>query len=338
MLGISYSYRKGFVLSGIDAEFPRSTHTAIVGATGCGSSTLVRLIAGELRPAAGEIRFGTRVVNRLPLSRRPVLYVTDALDVPLRWSVQHALIAAVRRRSLDRIDRQREVDFAASRWNLRSIEARSLQTLSSGERLRVRLARIELLKPALLVADRLFGSATPGDVAGLADMFYRLLRSLGTTLVSVPAYFQELAVADRVVVLDRGRVAQSGTPADVYAAPASEAAAAATGYVNAIPVTVRGRTVESAIGSWEVSGAPFQGSGLALARPEDFAVAQKGEESDLVFAIEEAGFTDGRWMARGILTGNFLLQIALPRGAAIHKGRLLPLRYDPKRFTLIGGF
>src|SRR5213076_2987521 len=93
-------------------------------------------------------------------------------------------------------------------------------------------------------------------------------------------------------VLDRGRVVQEGVPSQVFRAPASEAAAAATGDVNVIPVELRGRSVTSAIGAWELDAPPFEGSGVALARPDDFAVAARGEESDLIFGVEEASFRD----------------------------------------------
>jgi len=101
-----------------------------------------------------------------------------------------------------------------------------------------------------------------------------------------------------------------------------------------IPVSVRGEVVESPIGSWNAH-VPFQGAGVALARPEDFSVAAPGEESDLIFGIEEASFRDGRWIAIGILTGSINLRVALPADFAVHKGRLIPLRYDSSRFVVI---
>jgi len=141
---------------------------------------------------------------------------------------------------------------------------------------------------------------------------------------------------DRLVVLDRGRVVQEGAPSAVYRRPISEAAAMATGEVNVIPITIRGNVVESPIGSWNAT-ASFPGSGIALARPEDFSVAAAGEESDLIFGIEEASFRDGRWMVTGILTGGLNLRVALPGDFPVHKGRLIPLRFDSSRFVLLPG-
>jgi len=153
-------------------------------------------------------------------------------------------------------------------------------------------------------------------------------------VISAPASPVELGLCDRVVVLDGGRVAQAGVPSEVFAAPQSEAAAMATGDVNVIPVEIRGRGVTSAIGAWETGAPPFEGSGVALARPDDFVIAAKGEDSDLIFGIEEASFRDGRWHLYGLITGGLILHVVVPREVEVHKGKLLALRYDPARFIL----
>lgn len=323
------------VVRDVTLTFPASTHTAVAGPAGCGASTLLQVIAGELRAESGEVLIGARVVNRLSTSKRPLLYVTGALEVPGRWSVGHALVAAVRRRSLDREDRHHEYGFAIDRWRLSGVTERRIDTLSSSERTRVQLARIELLRPAILVADRLLEGANPSERIALADDFFRLLRVLGTTVISSPSTTDELALADRVVVLDQGRVVQQGSADAIFASPADEAPAIATGDVNVIPVMIRGKVVESVIGEWEIADPPFSGSGIALIRPDAFTIATAGEESDLIFGVEEASFRGGAWHTRGVLSGGVMLRVTFPRATPLHKGKLLPLRYDPRDFRLI---
>jgi ABC-type sugar transport system ATPase subunit len=316
------------LLDDVSLTFARSTHTAIVGPPACGASTLLRVIAGHERPSHGSVQIGPRDVTSLSASRRPLLYATSALEVPMRWSVEHALVNAVRSRTLDRVDRRHELQLAASKWQLDSVLARRIGTLSDHERTRVQLARIELRKPAIVIADRLLRDA--GDLAG---EWYRTLRVIGATAISATSAVAELGYTDRVVVLDRGRVVQEGTAAYVYSWPNSEATAIATGAVNVIPIIVKHGVVESPIGSW--SSTAFEGSGVALARPNDFEVTKPGEDSDLIFGIEEASFDQGRWIARGFVTGVISLQVELPREIAVQKGRLLALRYDSSRFTLL---
>lgn len=318
------------IIRDVTLTFPASKHTAVAGPPGAGASTLLRLIAGTLKPSRGEIVFGTRVVTDIKPSRRPLLYVTSDIDVAPRWSVQHALIAAVRTRTLDREDRHREYALAAEKWELAALLERRVDSLSSSEIARVHFARVELLRPAIVVADRWLERGHD-----LADMLYRTMRVIGATVISAPATRSELAFSDRVVVLDQGRVVQSGSAAEVFAQPVNEAAAVATGDVDVIPITVRGKTVESVIGAWDIDAPPFQGSGIALVRPSDFSQAAAGEDSDFVFGVEEAGFSDGRWIAHGVLSGGVTLRVELPREANVHKGRLLALRYDPSRFRLL---
>ena len=321
----------------ITLTFPKSTHTAIVGAAGAGASTLLHIIAGRLRPSAGQIHIGAHDVTKLSPSRRPLLFATGDIDAPARWSVDHLLIAAVRQRSLDRVDRQREYEQTVEKWGLSGLKGRSLRSLSSSERALAHLAQIELLRPAILIADRLLEPLNPSIAATNSDTLYRTLRVMGTTVISAPANANELGMTDRLVVLDKGRVVQNDFAARIYRSPATEAAAIATGEVNIIPITIRAKQVESPIGSWTANDANFEGKGIALARPEDFFVAEKGQESDLIFGIEEASFQGGRWIATGILTGALNLRVALPGDAAVHKGRLIPLRFDPARFTLLRG-
>jgi ABC-type multidrug transport system ATPase subunit len=325
--------RGGFALRDITLTFPASTHTAIIGLAGSGTSTLLQLITGSLRPQSGEIRIGTRVVNDLKESRRPLLYATAALDVPDRWSVRHALIAAVRRRTLDRVDRQHEYELALEKWRLDA--DRNVGTLSGSERTLVHLARIELLRPGILITDRLLEQLNAAEVAEVADAFYRTLRVAGTTLITAPATQVELGSTDKVVVLANGRVVQEGTAAHVHASPSSEEAAAAMGAVNAIPVTIDGSAVDSVIGSWEIASPPFQGSGVALMRPEAFSLAAAGSESDLIVAVEEAAFDSGRWLVRALLSGGISLRVSLPGHLRLHKGKLLALIYEPASFALI---
>ncbi|MBV8519346.1 MAG: ATP-binding cassette domain-containing protein [Acidobacteria bacterium] len=332
---VSFRYGTGFALREISFTVPRSTHTALAGPPACGASTLLRLVAGTLTPDTGEILIGARVVNDLKPARRPLLYVTRALDVPGRWSVQHALVAAVRTRTLDREDRHREYALAVDSWQLGALLERRIDSLSSTEAARVHCARIELLRPGIVIADRVLEGVAASARVALADAFYRMLRIVGATVLSTPASRDELALTDAVVVLDDGRVVQHGSAAELFARPVDEAAAVAIGEVDAIPITIRGTSVESVIGAWELASPPFQGSGVALVRPGDFAPARAGEDSDLIFGIEEAGFADGRWLVRGVLSGGVTLRVELPRDANVHKGRLIALRYDPARFTLV---
>ena len=114
----------------VSLNFARSTHTAITGPPACGASTLLRVVAGEVRPSRGTVYIGSHDVTSLATSRRPLLYVTANIDVPHRWSVEHALVNAVRSRTLDRTDRHHELKLAASKWRIDDLLERRIGSLS----------------------------------------------------------------------------------------------------------------------------------------------------------------------------------------------------------------
>ncbi len=335
--GVSCVPRLGAMAPLRDANivFCRGLHTAVAGDTASGASTLLAMVSGALQPSAGEVAIGARPVNGLKQAKRPLLVVGPESDAPLRWSAAHALIAAARGRTLDREDREREIAFVASKWEVDGLMTRAIRDLPIDDRLRVHLAAIELSRPAILVADRLFEHASGSLMPQFSADLHRALRIAGTTMIYTPSGAHDLAECDDLVVLERGAIVQQGSLAAVYRAPVSEAAARATGEISVIPLVVRGSVVESSIGSWSFDG--FEGNGVALCRPEHFSQALPGEESDLILAIEEARFRDGRWFVIGNLSGAVPLTVVLPGSEKMTRGRLLPLRYDPTSFMVLPG-
>lgn len=333
---ITFAYPRGsFAIRDLSVAFARSEHTAIVGAPAAGVSTLLRLIAGDLEPQKGDVIIGTRVVTAEKRSRRPLVFATTDPDVPARWSVQHALIAAARTRNLDRIDRQAEISQSLERWTLQTLLDRRLDSLSGSELTRLQLARIELMRPAILVCDRLFADAAPSVADRLRDEMHRLLRVMGTTVISGVSSHDELGLAHTVMVIEDGQLIQHGAPADLYRSPGSEAAAASLGPINVIPAVIRHGEVQSSIGYWQIDPIPFEGTGVILIRPEEFTLAPPGEESDLVISVEEAKFVSGRWLASSYVSGGVPLQLFLPPATEVHKGKLLALRFDPRKARLL---
>jgi ABC-type Fe3+/spermidine/putrescine transport system ATPase subunit len=327
-----------FYLGPLSLEIPRESHTALVGPGGGGKSLLLRLIAGEIYPpTSGEISLGTRNVTALAARRRPVFHTAETMAAPDRWSVRHVLVSAARQHKRSFDERMAAIDSAAARWGLSEVLDRKLGSLADSGRVRARLAQIELLRPAIVLIERLFAPLSPSDRAMLAPAFHEALRASGATVVSEVSSWSEVALCDRVTVLEEGRIVQLGTPADVYRAPVSRVAAEALGEVNAIPVIVRDGEADSPIGRWAVPGCGIEGSGFALLRPEDFEVAAPGEESDFILGIEEATFAEGSWKVRGLLSGGTVLCATLRTVVAPPLRRPLPLRFARERATIVAG-
>lgn len=330
--------KSGFFLGPLSLAVPRESHTALVGPGGAGKSLLLRLVSGAIYPpASGQILLGTRDVTPLAARRRPLFHTSETMVAPARWSVRHLLVSAARQQKRGFDERMAAIDAAAGRWGLSSVLDRKIGTLADSERVRARLAQIELLRPAVVLAERLFASLSPSDRATLGAAFHSAMRATGATVVAEVSSWSEVALCDRVAVLESGRIIQEGTSADVYRRPVSRAAAEAMGDVNAIPVIVRGGEVDSPIGQWTDPTCGIEGNGFALLRPDDFELALPGEESDFILTIEEATFAEGTWRARGLLSGGTILQANLRTADSPKVRRPLALRFDRVRARIVAG-
>lgn len=336
---VSWVDRKsGFYLGPLSLELPRESHTALAGPGGGGKSLLLRLVTGGIYPpASGEIFLGTKSVAALAARRRPVFHTAETMVAPPRWSVRHLLVSAARQHKGSFDERMAAIDSAAAGWGLSAVLDRKLGLLADSARVRARLAQIELLRPAIVAVERLFAPLSPSDRAVLAPAFHAALRASGATVISEVSSWSEVALCDRVTVLEDGRIVQQGTPADVYQAPVSRTAAEALGEVNAIPVIVRAGEADSPIGRWAAPGCGIEGKGFALLRPEDFEVAAPGEESDFILGIEEATFAEGSWKVRGLLSGGTILCATLRTAVAPPARRPLPLRFVRERVNIVAG-
>lgn len=332
---ISFHHRRGFSLEGLSLRFPRGTSTALIGAAGAGKTTILELISGIHRPSSGIVRIGSREVQGLAMSRRPLLFRRGDDSLPWWWSVRHVMVAALHSRDLDREDRLEELEHLTNEWDLRHIADRRTSTLSTAERTRVHLARMIAFRPAIVVCERLLEGAAASERRSIAESFYGAMRLQGSTVISEPASLSETGFLDHVVVVHEGRIECQGTPSQLFRQPTSSVEAEATGDVNIIPVTVRGGIVTSAIGSWTVVSSAVEGDAVAIARPSDFAIPSGDEESEFILSVDQAFFFEGHWHVRGLVTGGLMLKVELPGSSTIHKGRLIPLRYDPSRFMLI---
>lgn len=211
-------------VDGVTVELPAGAITAVLGPNGSGKSTLLRLLLGALHPQAGTVRFGGRAVgewSRREMARE-VGVVPQEEESPFPMTVRE-LVAMGRYPYLGAFRREGEADRRAvagamRRADVDGLAGRMVGTLSGGERQRARIARALAQEPATLALDEPTAAL---DVAHEMAIF-ELLRELGGagTTVLLVTHNLNLAAryADRLVVLDRGRVAAEGTPPEVLTA------------------------------------------------------------------------------------------------------------------------
>ena len=225
-------------VDGVSLDVARGQVLALLGPSGCGKSSLLRAVAG-LEPAAGEIAWGGRALGGLPVHERGIgLMFQDGQLFPHRdvagnvaYGLQGRALRAGRRARVPAAARRARVAELLDVVGLAGYGARQVGTLSGGERQRVALARALAPEPELVLLDEPLSALDRELRERLAVDLRAALVATGTTAVFVTHDQDEaFTVADRVAVMAQGRVLQEGTPAQLWAAPASAQVASFLGY------------------------------------------------------------------------------------------------------------
>jgi len=272
--------RRGtFALRDVSLEVPAGAHLALVGPSGAGKTTLLDAIAGLL-PAEGRIVVDGREVTCEPPERRRLGLVTqDALLFP------HLTVGGNIGFALPRAGRGAAVEEAARLAGCAHLLARRPDGLSGGERQRVALARAVARRPAALLLDEPFGALDAPVRRELRAALAALARAGGTSVLHVTHDLEEaLALADQLGVLEGGRLAQLGRPADIVRRPASPVVAALVGTENLLAgeITAEGATAPVPFparlrtAGVELRGlATRQGPGYAALRATDVTLSRE---------------------------------------------------------------
>ncbi|HEV2106485.1 MAG TPA: ABC transporter ATP-binding protein, partial [Candidatus Eisenbacteria bacterium] len=268
-------------------EVARGGIAAVVGESGAGKSTLLRALAGLMRPARGRIEAGGEVwcdTERglwTPPERRDVGWVPQDLALFPHLTVRANVAFGLRASGLRGAGAQARVEQALERFGLVAFAARRPGALSGGERQRVALARALVLEPRLVLLDEPLSALDRRARPQLRAELRRRLAALPCATVLVTHEpLEALALGHRVVVLERGRVVQQGTAAELLARPRSRYVAEFVG-VNRFEGRVRSggadgaASVEVAGGVLAVAEAPEQGAVALIVRPRDVTLSRE---------------------------------------------------------------
>jgi putative spermidine/putrescine transport system ATP-binding protein len=221
----------------------------ILGPSGGGKTTFLRIIAGLIAPDRGHILLGGRDITDLPPRQRGVGLVFQDFALFPHYDVAGNIAYGLKARHprLDPREIAIQVESLLARFSLAGFGHRRIEGLSGGERQRVALARALAVSPELMLFDEPLGSLDATLRKELRGELRMLQRELGYTSISV-THDQEdaLAVADRVVVMRNGRTVQTGTPEDIYARPETAFVASFFGDSNLIPACEISETPGSA--------------------------------------------------------------------------------------------
>ncbi|MBE0488634.1 MAG: sn-glycerol-3-phosphate import ATP-binding protein UgpC [Halomonas sp.] len=221
--GLEKTYPGGVkAVKGIDLEVADGEFVVLVGPSGCGKSTLLRMVAGLETISAGALHIGERRVNELEPAQRDIAMVFQNYALYPHMTVFDNLAYGLKNRGFKRDEIRRRVEAAATMLEIEAFLPRKPRQLSGGQRQRVAMGRALVREPAAFLFDEPLSNLDAKLRVQMRVEIKKLQRRLKTTSLYVTHdQLEAMTLADRLVVLNDGRIEQVGTPMEIYARPAS---------------------------------------------------------------------------------------------------------------------
>ncbi|MDQ3679541.1 MAG: ABC transporter ATP-binding protein [Actinomycetota bacterium] len=332
--GVSKAFGAVQAVHQVDFVAPTESLTALLGPSGCGKTTTLRLIAGFEAPDAGQV-----IVADQPVAGRDVWVAPERRRVGMVFQqlalFPHLDVAAnlaYGLRGLDRRARRARVGELLELVGLSGYERRYPDQLSGGQAQRVAVARALAPRPTVLVLDEPFSSLDVGLRAELRTEVRRILATEGVTAVVVTHDQEEaLSLGDEVVVMLEGRVAQVGTPDEVYRRPATPEVAAFLGEANFVHGQVRGGWMETELGAVGVED--DDGPRLALMRPENLELCVTADGPARVVDAQYHGHDQ---VVTVVLASGGRLRVRLQGQRRLEAGARVRVRYAGDEVVTFG--
>ncbi len=237
--GISHRFGSETVLRDISLEIAPGELLTLLGPSGCGKTTLLRIIAGFERPSEGRVLIDGEDVTSLPANRRPTNLVFQRPTLFPHLDVFANVAFGLQVARVGRPEQRERVSEALALVRLEGYERRRSHELSGGQMQRVALARALVNRPAVLLLDEPLSALDLKIRLEMEVELRRVHRETGATFVYVTHDQREaMALSDRLVVMDQGRVDQIGSPTEIYRCPTTVFAAQFVGDANVLPVQV----------------------------------------------------------------------------------------------------
>lgn len=285
--GIVKRFGEQTVLQNLSLQIPDAAFYTLLGPSGCGKTTLLRCIAGFYDPDDGRLLFDQDDVTHVSTHHRDIGIVFQDYALFPDKSAFDNVAYGLRARKVSRPEIRRRADEALGKVGLSDLADRYPAQMSGGQRQRVALARALVIRPRVLLMDEPLSNLDAKMRLQMRDVILDLVREAGITTVFVTHDQEEaLAMSDCIAIMDSGRIAQLGTPEELYGKPANGYVADFIGSANVLKVATG--TVLAAQGDdgspqlrYRLAGRELygirggriaDGQGLLIARPEELSL------------------------------------------------------------------
>lgn len=277
-------------LDGLTLHIEPGELVALLGPSGCGKTTALRILAGLDEATSGTVSVGGVDISRVPASKRDMGMVFQAYSLFPHLTVLDNVAFGLKMRGKGKRDRLSRASDMLDLVGLGALGGRYAKELSGGQQQRVALARALAIQPRVLLLDEPLSALDAKVRTQLRDEIRRVQLDVGTTTLFVTHDQEEaLAVADRVGVMNQGRLEQLAAPADLYANPATPFVADFVGLNNKVPATVSGGIATLLGVSVAALPGSVEGQGLAMVRPEAVTVTADPAGAATVSAVSFLG-------------------------------------------------
>lgn len=282
--GVSRSFGRLAAVAPLDLDIHDGDFLAILGPSGCGKTTLLRMIGGFVEPSSGTIEIAGHDVTRLGPERRPTNMVFQGYGLFPHMTVRQNIAYGLRIASTAPGEIARRVDEAIALVHLGDYAEREPHRLSGGQQQRVALARALVLRPKVLLLDEPLAALDLKLRQSMQEELRRLHRQIGGTFVFVTHDQGEaMGLANRIAVMNAGRIEQEGSPEDIYARPNSRFVSTFIGEANVLTGHRTGGEVMLADGT-RFADPGADGPVTLIVRPE--AVRLLGEQDQAEVSLD----------------------------------------------------
>jgi putative spermidine/putrescine transport system ATP-binding protein len=335
--GVTRKFKDTIALNNLDIDVAAGELVALLGPSGCGKTTALRIIAGLDRADAGQVWVNGTQIDKLPAHKRNMGMVFQSYSLFPNLNAEENVAFGLKMRGTSKSQRRDRAQELLTLVGLPDHAKRYTHQLSGGQQQRVALARALAFEPDVLLLDEPLSALDAKVRANLRDEIRSLQLKTGTTTIFVTHDQEEaMSMADRVAVMNGGKIAQIDAPDVLYHSPADEFVAGFVGQMNRIPAEVqkdKAKVLDSLVGVKSIH--EYQRTDLvALVRPEALEVSLNPEGNSRVVARSFLGP-----MSKVLLQtlGGVELQAVMTseQSTALHSGDYVQVQVKPGEYLVV---